>query len=426
MARNRHWLLWLRRRFREAVRDNNWVLPVMGAIAGVLLARIVGTGGGVEDGGWTVSVDRSRDLLFGFLALLFTALSIVLALAAVATQNVVARFGSRTLRLYFRRSVERWLLGTFTLATAFIMTEQFQLRKLDPDAPAPEAGASISLVLLIVAGSAIVSYVAVVMRWFRVDIAVRFLRRAVLEAAHEVARTRWAGPESVPIPQRPANATDLLAPRSGKLAEIDADRLLELCRPLNAIAVITETLGADVVKDQPLGWIAGDGSEIESIPVREIADTIDVSATRELEQNIEYGIVAMVDIAIIALSPAANDPNAAVEVIEEMGSLFSELSTQTLGPRAAPDGDSWPRVVVRARTFGELVEVATTQIVLYGVSDPMVLRSLRRMADSLRLLELSDDDLRHVEEFAAKLIGSSVDRVGTRQWDRLPSGDDLP
>lgn len=148
MAR-RHWLRWFRRRLRESIRDNSWLLPAIGGLSGLLLSRVIGAGDLSDTRGWTVTVDRSRDSLFGMLALLFTALSIVLALASVAAQNVVGRFGSRTLRLYLRRSVERYVIGAFAPTAAFIMSEQFQLRTLDPDSPAPVDGLIMSVILLV-------------------------------------------------------------------------------------------------------------------------------------------------------------------------------------------------------------------------------------------------------------------------------------
>ena len=397
------WLHWSWRRFLEGVRDNAWLLPTVGALTGFQLARFVGTGGGQEDVGWTVTVDRSRESLLTGLGLVFTALSIVLAMASVAAQNVVSRFGSRTLRIYIRHGADRWVIGSFALAASFILLEQFQLRKLDPQAPAPVAGLTISIVLLVLTGTLLIWYISFVIRWLRTDRTAIKLSAATLRAARSMTRQDAGASTHVFIPERPVTATVLLAPRSGHLAEIDADALLELCGPLDAIAVISETIAADVVKDQPIGWIAGKGADIETDRVREIADTIDVADTRELVNNVEYGLIAMVDMAIIALSPAVNDPNSAVEVIEEMSFLFNELAELPLGPYAVPDGEAWPRVVVRARTFGELVEVATTQIALYGAADPMVLRSLRRFARSLQLLDLDDDDRRRVDCFAASL-----------------------
>ena len=163
---------WLVRRFREASRDNQWLIPALGAVSGVALAMLIGTGGGSEDDPWTITVDRSRDTLASALALVFTSLSIVLALASVAAQNVVGRFGSRVMRIYARRSPDRWVIGAFALAAMFIVVEQFQLRRLDPDAPAPIAGLVVSVLLLLFSGSLVIAYIASVVRWFRVDRAV--------------------------------------------------------------------------------------------------------------------------------------------------------------------------------------------------------------------------------------------------------------
>lgn len=70
-----------------------------------------------------------------------------------------------------------------------------------------------------------------------------------------MARTRRGG--LVSIPPRPDTATDLTAPASGHLAEVDADALLDLCHRLDADIVITAPVGTAVVSRQPIGWISG-------------------------------------------------------------------------------------------------------------------------------------------------------------------------
>ena len=398
---------WLVRRFREASRDNQWLIPLLGALSGVVLAMLIGTGGGPEDNPWTVSVDRSRDTLTGALALVFTSLSIVLALASVAAQNVVGRFGSRVMRIYARRSPDRWVIGAFALAATFILVEQLQLRRLDPDAPAPIAGLAVSVVLLIFAASLVILYIAAVVRWFRVDRAVAGVVGVARESARAITR-RHEGQSLEALPERPDNAIDIPAPEMGHIAEIDADVLLQHCRRVNAEAVITEPIGTSVVVGQSIGWIASRDPDIELHPDRGVRDTVDVSRSREVGESIEYSVFGLVDIAIMALSPAVNDPNSALEAIEEMSFLFQDLADVPLGPYAVPDAESRPRAVVRTRTFGELLDLATTQIVDYGLTDPMVVRSLKRFAAALQHLDLNDSDQAHVDAFAAKLEGAEA------------------
>ena len=399
-------LRWFYRRLREAVRDNVWLLPMMGALTGLALALAVGTGGGPEDNPWTVTVEDSRDTLFGSLGLVFTALSIVLALASVAAQNVVGRFGSRALRIYARRSADRWVIAIFAMAAMFIMAEQFQLRRLDSDDPAPIAGLVVSVLLLVATGATVIWYIASLIRWFRTDRAVAGIITAVRETARTIARARR---RTVPatVPERPHGAVDLLAPRSGHLAEIDFEQILPAAGRVDAMAVIEGPVGAPIVAGDPIGWVVSRNPQADLHPEHTIVHTIDVSGTRELGRSLEYGIVALVDIAIIALSPAINDPNSAVEVIEEMSFLFHDLAELPLGPFAVPDEESWPRVVVRSRTFGEYVDLATEQIMQYGIDDPNVRFAMRRFARSLERLDLDEDDRAHVDALTAKLAADA-------------------
>jgi hypothetical protein len=202
-----------------------------------------------------ILVDRSRDTLSGALALVFTSLSIVLALASVAAQNVASRFGSSVMRIYARRSPDRWVIAAFAFSATFILTEQLQPRRLDPDGPAPVAGLALSVIFLVITASLVIWCISTIVRWFRIDRAVAGVMKVTREAAGRVTRHRRAfAPET--IPERPNHAPDVPAPRQGHLAEIDTDVAYEKCRRLDAIVVITERLGAAVVAGQAIGWIA--------------------------------------------------------------------------------------------------------------------------------------------------------------------------
>jgi len=376
------------------------LFPTLGAVLGLLFAQVIETGSGNEASQWAISVDRSRDWLIASLGLSFTALSIVLALASLAAQNVVSRFGSRTLRIYIRHSVQRWILGMFAFTASFILSEQFQLRTLDSEAPAPEGPLIISTLMLAFMGSLVIWYISSVVQWFRVDQAVISVVASERRALRAAGRSRRGTSIVAVMPERPDGATDVVAPRSGYLADFDLDAMLHAATKLDAMVTITRPLRSAVAENESIGWIS---SRTGAQPERPVGEIVELSRTREVGESIEYGIFALVDIAIIALSPAVNDPNSAVEVIEEMSFLFAEIAKVPLGPYVVPDADSWPCVVVNARTFGELVELATTQIVLYGLSDPQVVMALRRFAHSLDLIVPCDADQSYVDEFASKL-----------------------
>ena len=169
----------------------------------------------------------------------------------------------------------------------------------------------VSVLLLVFSGSLVIAYIATVVRWFRVDRAVAGVVGVARESALSLMRHR-KGESMIALPDRPPNAVDIPAPEMGHLAEIDADILLGHCRRLDAAAVITEPIGAPVVVGQPIGWVASRDPDAEIHPDRGVRNTVDVSGTREIGESIEYGVFGLVDIAIMALSPAVNDPNSAL------------------------------------------------------------------------------------------------------------------
>jgi uncharacterized membrane protein len=115
----------------------------------------------------------------------------------------------------------------------------------------------------------------------------------------------------------------------------------------------------------------------------------------------------LVDIAIMALSPGVNDPNTAVQVIEEMTFLFPQLAQIQLGPVGRTDAEGVPRVAVQSASLGDYIEIATTQIVLYSGGDPAVIMALQHFVRVLQGLDLTERDQEAVDTFAARVRGLS-------------------
>jgi uncharacterized membrane protein len=401
----------LRRALRsagEAVSENQWLLPVAGSVIGVLLALVLGLAGSDPDPEkWALTVGGIRSGLISALSIIFAGLSIVLALASVTIQNVVVRFSLRLLRIYLRNPWDKVVIAVFAMSATFIMAEFFRLRALPFDAPAPVGGVLIGAILLFLSSAIIVWHISALASWFRVDRTVRRMARLILNAARSVEKKRQGfSPAPASSFEPPAHAISIPAYRSGYLTDVDTQGLLDLAVHYDLVFVITRCEGCSVVRGETIGWMAaGEGANVEQGLGDQIADVIDITQERELGEDIGYGIFVVVDIAIRALSPGINDPNTAVQVIEDMTSLFSLLAQVRLGPVGHSEEGGRQRVAVRALTFGDYVEMATAQIVLYSRGDPMVIKALQRLARVLEGLDLSESDREAVDTFAVQVRG---------------------
>jgi uncharacterized membrane protein len=133
-------------------------------------------------------VDRARDTLLAALAIVFTGLGIVMALAAMISQNAASRFSIRLLRIQQRRARDKLVIGVFTMTAAFIVTTQVTIRSLAGDRLAPAAGLMVSALLVILSGATIIWYISATMRSLRLDRTMqqitRLIRRTMRSVEH--------------------------------------------------------------------------------------------------------------------------------------------------------------------------------------------------------------------------------------------------
>jgi uncharacterized membrane protein len=403
------------RRFRralraatEAVSENQWLLPVVGAVLGVLLALGLGRAGGDPNPDiWSITVDEARNSVLSVLSILFAGLSIVLALGSVTIQNVVGRFSLRLLRIYIRNPWDKAVIAVFALTSTFILTEWFLLSALPTEALAPVGGIITGMLLLFFSGAMIIWYISALTSWFRVDRTVRRMGRHTLRAARSVERHhRHDSPTADSSFDQPPDAIAVPAPRSGYLTEVDTEGLFDLAVRYDVKLTIDRGIGRNVAVNESIGWIEGGERETGKLPPPDhLAEMIDITEVPELDRAVGYGIIVLVDIAIMALSPGINDPNTAVQVIEEMTCLLPQLAQVQLGPVARIDTDGVQRVLVRALTFGDCVKMATTQIVLYSGGDPAVIMALQHLVRVLQGLDLAQQDREVVNTFALQVRG---------------------
>ena len=403
------------RRFRralraatEAVSENQWLLPVVGAVLGVLLALGLGRAGGDPNPDiWSITVDEARNSVLSALSILFAGLSIVLALGSVTIQNVVGRFSLRLLRIYIRNPWDKTVIAVFALTSTFILTEWFLLSALPTEALAPVGGIITGMLLLFFSGAMIIWYISALTSWFRVDRTVRRMGRHTLRAARSVERHhRHDSPTANSSFDQPPDAIAVPAPRSGYLTEVDTEGLFDLAVRYDVKLTIDRGIGRNVAVNESIGWIEGGERETGKLPPPDhLAEMIDITEVRELDRAVGYGIIVLVDIAIMALSPGINDPTTAVQVIEEMTCLLPQLAQVQLGPVARIDTDGVQRVLVRALTFGDCVKMATTQIVLYSGGDPAVIMALQHLVRVLQGLDLAQQDREVVNTFASQVRG---------------------
>jgi uncharacterized membrane protein len=108
----------------------------------------------------------------------------------------------------------------------------------------------------------------------------------------------------------------------------------------------------------------------------------DLGPSRTLQQDVEFGVLQIVDIALRAISPAVNDPSTAISCIDQLSRILIRFASREPPESQLFDLPGVPRVIVAWIEFERLADAAFEQIRLYSQGDVAVsLRMLRALGD---------------------------------------------
>jgi uncharacterized membrane protein len=187
--------------------------------------------------------------------------------------------------------------------------------------------------------------------------------------------------EEIEIPAPTQRYATIVSDFSGYIRFIDCPQLVKLAKHHSVLVQVVRRVGHFVPKGVPLLLVSKSDRLTDQLR-QEFLRAFDFGPTRTLEQDVEFGILQIVDIALKAISPAVNDPSTAITCVDQLSRILIRFAERE--PVAArfynPPGVL--RVVVPWLEFERLVVAAFEQIRQYSKADVAVsLRILRALID---------------------------------------------
>jgi uncharacterized membrane protein len=120
-----------------------------------------------------------------------------------------------------------------------------------------------------------------------------------------------------------------------------------------------------------------------AIPDRKLRGQVAFGSERTIEQDSTFALRIIVDIAIKALSKAINDPTTAVVAIDQLHRLLRAAGKRHLHDDTVFDQAGRLRMIFRTPDWDDFVQLAHSEIRLYGAENFQVARRLRAMTENL-------------------------------------------
>jgi uncharacterized membrane protein len=199
--------------------------------------------------------------------------------------------------------------------------------------------------------------------------------------------------ELMPYPRRPAHRDQaygasledlkhvVTSRQSGYIRFVDIGLLSSLAKSYGVCLRLEHRVGQFIPAGGALLRTTR-GDRITDERALQILAAIDLGPTRTMQQDIEFGIVQIVDIALRAISPAVNDPTTAISSIDQLSSIMIRWTNRAPPKPYYYDPPHVLRTIVPWIDFDGLLDLAFEQIRHYSVSDAAVsLRLMRALAD---------------------------------------------
>jgi len=170
-------------------------------------------------------------------------------------------------------------------------------------------------------------------------------------------------------------------PDSGAILQaIDVPILLRITRQLSTVIRFHIGPGEMLQKGGLVATVPG--SLDESVD-RSILKALQAGPERTFEQDPQFGMQVLSDIAVRAMSPAINDPNTAVQALDRTEGLLRFLSSRDLNIGEIEDDDGKVRLFLKFPRWDDYVRIALDEIIVYGVGSPQVYQRLDSLLTDL-------------------------------------------
>ncbi len=357
-------------------------------------------------------------ILGGIAASIMTVVSIVFAILLMTLTLASMQFSPRIIVSFSRDRVTQWTLGIFLGTFSYCMAALPAARS-QPAPFAPVATVMGAMLLAIACVGWLLFFIHHITRAISVSNIVDRIATetvAMIETLMPEGRTARLNHSQSEPPG--VDETPILAETSGYIRFVDIPTLVNAAKYCHVTLRVLRRVGQFVPAGTPL-LMTTKASRIEPEKLAEIREAFDLGASRTLEQDVEFGILQIVDIALRAISPAVNDPTTAIGSIDQLSRILIRfVSREPLSPLYY-DPPGILRLSLPWIDFDHLATSAFEQIRMYAKGDVAVsLRILRALGD-IAGATINSSEKDWLREQARRIVAGCAERLSEEEMRPL-------
>jgi uncharacterized membrane protein len=313
---------------------------------------------------------------------IMTVVSIVFAILLMTLTLASTQFSPRILVSFIKDRATQWTLGIFLGTFSYCMAALPAVRSL-PQPFVPVLTVLVSMLLALVCVGWLIFFINHISRSISVNHIVDRIAGETERAIEELMphpRGQYQRPER-PAAFREGRERVIASVKSGYIRFVDVGFLVDCARSFGVQIEVMRRVGQFVPAGTPLMRVVDAGRVTPEREAKLLAG-IDIGPVRTMQQDIEFGVIQIVDIALRAISPAVNDPTTAINCIDQLARVMIIWRSRAPPQASYHRPPHVPRLTLPWISYEGLLDTAFEQIRHYARGDIAVsLRLLRAYGD---------------------------------------------
>ncbi|MFE1745338.1 DUF2254 domain-containing protein [Coleofasciculus sp. H7-2] len=417
----------------DSLHSSYWFVPTLMAVIAIALAfgmlslDRAGKSGPLESLGWiyTGGPDGARSLLSAVAGSMITVAGTAFSITIVALTLASSQFGPRLMRNFMQDTGNQVVIGTFIGTFIYCLLVLRTVRGDDYDVFVPQISVTIGMVLALASIGVLIYFIHHVSTSMQASHIIRDVGRELDNAIDRLFPQKIGQGKSAPkqrsVAEIPAGfdkeATPILATTSGYIQAIDEERLMKIATSKDLLLRLKYRPGKFIVEGSELLMI-WPGERVNKKLTQHLNQAFIFGEQRTEQQDVEFPINQLVEIAARAISPGINDPFTAIQCINQMSAALCRLAEREFpSPYRYDDDNNLRAIIANPVTFAELVDAAFNQIRQYSKSDVAVrirlLEAIALIATHTRNQKNRAALLRHaqmIERSSQQEVSEELDR----------------
>lgn len=361
--------------------------------------------------------EGARSVLSTIAGSMITVAGVAFSATMVALSFASSELGPRLLRNFMRDRGNQIVLGTFIATFVYCLLVLRTVRE-SPHEFVPHIGVTGALVLALASLAVLIYFIHHVALTLQADYVISVVARDLDRSIEKLyPEAMGADPPSERIAEMTAREKALRSDEAAQVAPdvsgyahaLDVDALMELAAKHDLLIRVLSRPGRYVLDGVAVAEIWPAAGVDDGIRAK-VRDAFVIGRTRTSNQDVEFALHQLVEVAARALSPGVNDPFTAVTCIDRLSTGLLHLMRRDFPSRFRVDSEGQLRVIADRPDFRGVVDASFHQIRQYGAGHPAVTIHLLEMLTLLLEQATSDEHRRALEHHVAL-----VRRAGVRE-----------